>query len=52
MREPDAPVYGSLNFLIEGYDTDAVKDLVIEDVHDAARRARRSTTASSATTAS
>jgi hypothetical protein len=33
VREPDAPVYGSLNFLIEGYDTDAVKDLVIKDVH-------------------
>jgi FAD-dependent oxidoreductase family protein len=33
MREPDAAVYGSLNFLIEGYDTDAVKDLVITDVH-------------------
>jgi hypothetical protein len=26
-------VYGSLNFLIEGYDTDTVKDLVIGDVH-------------------
>ena len=34
VREPDAPVYGSLNFLIEGYDTDAVKDLVIKDVHE------------------
>jgi 2-polyprenyl-6-methoxyphenol hydroxylase-like FAD-dependent oxidoreductase len=33
VREPDAPVYGSLNFLIEGYDTDAVKNLVIADVH-------------------
>src|SRR5262245_29539271 len=33
VREPDAPVYGSLNFLIEGYDTDAVKDMVIGDVH-------------------
>jgi len=33
MREPDAAVYGSLNFLIEGYDTEAVKDLVITDVH-------------------
>jgi len=39
MREPDASVYGSLNFLIEGYDTDAVKDLVIADVH--ARLAER-----------
>ena len=26
VREPEAPVYGSLNFLIEGYDTEAVKD--------------------------
>jgi 2-polyprenyl-6-methoxyphenol hydroxylase-like FAD-dependent oxidoreductase len=33
VREPDAPVFGSLNFLIEGYDTGAVKDLVIADVH-------------------
>ena len=33
VREPDAAVYGSLNFLIEGYDTVAVKDLVIADVH-------------------
>jgi 2-polyprenyl-6-methoxyphenol hydroxylase-like FAD-dependent oxidoreductase len=33
VREPDAAVYGSLNFLIEGYDTDAVKNLVIADVH-------------------
>src|SRR5262245_25763930 len=32
-REPDAAVYGSLNFVIEGYDTAAVKDLVIADVH-------------------
>jgi hypothetical protein len=34
VREPDAPVYGSLNFLIEGYDTDAVKELVMKDVHE------------------
>lgn len=34
IREPDAPVYGSLNFIIEGYDTEAVKDLVIKEVHD------------------
>src|SRR5688572_9731118 len=33
VREPDAPVYGSLNCLIEGYDTEAVKNLVIADVH-------------------
>jgi hypothetical protein len=34
VREPDAPVFGSLNFIIEGYDTETVKDLVIKDVHD------------------
>jgi FAD-dependent oxidoreductase family protein len=34
VRQPDAPVYGSLNFLIEGYDASAVKDLVITDVHE------------------
>jgi hypothetical protein len=34
VREPEAPVYGSLNFLIEGYDIEAVKELVIKDVHD------------------
>ena len=39
VREPESPVYGSLNFLIEGYDTAAVKDLVIKDVHE--RLARR-----------
>jgi len=33
-REPDEPVYGSMNFLIEGYDVDAVDDLVVEDVHE------------------
>jgi len=32
-REPDAPVYGTLNFLIEGYDTEAVKSLSLKDVH-------------------
>src|SRR4029077_20446166 len=31
--EPDAPVYGSLNFLIEGYDTSAAEAMVIQDVH-------------------
>jgi hypothetical protein len=41
VREPDAPVYGSLNFIIEGYDLDAVKDLVIKDVHQ--RLAERGT---------
>ena len=34
VREPTAPVYGSLNFLIEGYDTAAVGDLVIKEVHE------------------
>jgi hypothetical protein len=34
VREPDSPVYGSLNFIIEGYDTGAVKDMVIKDVHE------------------
>jgi hypothetical protein len=33
VREPDAPVYGSLNFLIEGYDTGAASELAIQDVH-------------------
>ena len=33
VRQPDAPVYGSLNFLIEGYDTAVVEELVIKDVH-------------------
>jgi len=32
VREPEAPVYGSLNFLIEGYDTEAVKALDMEEV--------------------
>jgi len=32
VREPEAPVYGSLNFLIEGYDLEAVKALQIEAV--------------------
>jgi hypothetical protein len=33
VRQPDAPVYGSLNFLIEGYDTATVEELVLKDVH-------------------
>src|SRR5499427_4427720 len=33
VREPDAPVYGSLNFLIEGYNTGAAEAMVIQDVH-------------------
>lgn len=32
-RRPDTPIYGSLNFLIEGYDLGAVEELVIKDVH-------------------
>jgi hypothetical protein len=32
VREPEAPVYGSLNFLIEGYDLEAVKGLNMEEV--------------------
>ncbi|HET7133630.1 MAG TPA: FAD-dependent oxidoreductase [Gammaproteobacteria bacterium] len=32
VREPEARVWGSLNFLIEDFDRDAVKELVIEDV--------------------
>jgi FAD dependent oxidoreductase len=32
IREPEAPVYGSLNFLIEGYDLEAVKQFNIEEV--------------------
>ena len=32
VREPEAPVYGSLNFLIEDFDPLAVAELVIEDV--------------------
>jgi hypothetical protein len=39
VREPDAAVYGSLNFIIEGYDAGAAKDLVLKDVH--ARLAER-----------
>ncbi len=34
VREPDAPVYGSLNFLIEGYDLDTVDELDIKDVRE------------------
>jgi hypothetical protein len=33
MREPDAPIYGSMNFLIEGYDTTAAEAMNIKDVH-------------------
>jgi ribulose 1,5-bisphosphate synthetase/thiazole synthase len=33
VRQPDAPIYGSMNFLIEGYDTATVEELAIKDVH-------------------
>jgi len=33
VREPKAPVYGTLNFIIENYDVEAVKSLVMKDVH-------------------
>jgi hypothetical protein len=33
VRQPDAPIYGSMNFLIEGYDTATVEELVLKDVH-------------------
>ena len=32
-RQPEAPIYGSMNFLIEGYDTSTVEELVLKDVH-------------------
>jgi len=34
VREPDAPVYGSLNFLIEGYDLDKVGEMQIAEVRE------------------
>src|SRR5690348_425289 len=34
VREPDAPVYGSLNFLIEGYDLDTVANMDIKEVRE------------------
>lgn len=42
VREPDARVYGSLNFVIEGYDPDAAKGMMLADVH--ARLAERGRT--------
>jgi hypothetical protein len=33
VREPEEPIYGSLNFLIENYDPEAVKALDIREVH-------------------
>jgi hypothetical protein len=33
VRVPDAPIYGSMNFLIEGYDAGAAEAMSIKDVH-------------------
>ncbi|HZF17477.1 MAG TPA: FAD-dependent oxidoreductase [Steroidobacteraceae bacterium] len=33
VREPEEPVYGTLNFLIEGYNVAHVGELVMKDVH-------------------
>jgi len=33
VREPDTAVFGSLNFVIEGYDATAAQAMVIKDVH-------------------
>ena len=33
VREPEEPIYGTLNFLIENYDPVAVKDLSIQEIH-------------------
>lgn len=32
VREPQAPIYGSMNFLLEGYDIQAVQGMAIEEV--------------------
>jgi hypothetical protein len=32
VREPEAPVFGTLNFLIEGYDLEAVKSMNVETI--------------------
>lgn len=34
VREPNEPVYGTLNFLIENYNVAAVKSLQMKDVHE------------------
>ena len=34
VRKPEEPIYGSLNFLIEQYDQEAVQDLDMQKVHD------------------
>ncbi|OGT76980.1 MAG: hypothetical protein A3I78_01210 [Gammaproteobacteria bacterium RIFCSPLOWO2_02_FULL_56_15] len=33
VREPEEPIYGTLNFLIENYDPVAVKDLSMQEIH-------------------
>lgn len=38
VREPESPVYGTLNFLIEGYDTEAVKNLDMKTIHKLLRK--------------
>ena len=52
VREPDAPVYGSLNFLIEGYDTEGRRGPGDQRRPRAARRSAAAPTASCGTTAS
>lgn len=34
VRKPEEPIFGSLNFLIENYDMEAVKDLDMQEVHN------------------
>ena len=34
VRIPDAPVFGSMNFLIENYDLETVRDLKMQEVYD------------------
>jgi hypothetical protein len=34
VREPDAPIFGSMNFLIEGYDLDTVNQLDMTEVRE------------------
>ncbi|HUK34151.1 MAG TPA: FAD-dependent oxidoreductase [Vicinamibacterales bacterium] len=33
VREPDAPIYGSMNFLIEGYDVASAEAMNLKDIH-------------------
>ncbi len=51
VREPDAPVYGSLNFLIEGYDLDDRREPGHRTRCASAWRRRATNTAWSGTTA-